>query len=46
MFKIKSGIKAGGLKTMNHTQGLKVRCALKAGGISSINHHQRVATTG
>ena len=36
MLKIRSGLKAGGLLTVNH--GLKVRSTLKAGGLSTLNH--------
>jgi hypothetical protein len=35
---VKSGIKAGGLGTMNHSRGLAVRSAVKAGGLSTTNH--------
>ena len=44
MLKVKSGVKAGGLKTVNHNQGLKVKSGVKAGGLKIVNHSQKVAT--
>ena len=39
--KVKAGVKAGGLNSVNHTRGaLKVRSAVKAGGLSTINHNR------
>jgi hypothetical protein len=40
--KINTGIKAGGLSTMNHSRGLVVRSAVKAGGLSTMNHSRRL----
>ena len=38
--KVKAGVKAGGLTSVNHTRGaLKVRAAVKAGGLSTVNHN-------
>ena len=41
MIKIKTNIKAGGLKSTNHNQGLRVRTSVKAGGLKTNNHNQR-----
>ncbi len=35
---IRTGLKAGGLQTVNHN-GTRVRTGLKAGGLQSINHN-------
>ena len=37
---IKTNVKAGGLRTKNHNQTLKVRSSVKAGGLRVINHNQ------
>ena len=42
MLKVKSGVKAGGLKVINHNQGLKVKSGVKAGGLRTKNHNQRL----
>lgn len=40
--RVTSGVKAGGLHSINHSRGaLKVRTAVKAGGISSNPHARR-----
>ena len=41
MLKIKSGVKAGGLRSTNHS--LKVKSGVKAGGLVAVNHSQRLA---
>ena len=43
--KVKAGVKAGGLNSVNHTRGaLKVRSAVKAGGLTSVNHTRGILT--
>jgi hypothetical protein len=37
--KIKTNVKAGGLKTVNHNQALKIKTRIKAGGIKT-QHNQ------
>ncbi|HEX3905890.1 MAG TPA: hypothetical protein VH853_23920 [Polyangia bacterium] len=37
--KVKTSVKAGGLKTVNHNRaGLKVKTSVKAGGLKTVNH--------
>ena len=37
---LRTSVKAGGLPTVNHNQGLKVRSSVKAGGLNVVNHNQ------
>ena len=41
--KVKTGIKSGGLKSVNHNQALVVKTGVKAGGLKSVNHNQTLA---
>jgi hypothetical protein len=40
--KVKAGVKAGGLPTVNHNRGaLRVKAGVKAGGLPTVNHNRR-----
>ena len=40
--KTKTNTKAGGIRTINHNQSLRVRSNVKAGGLKTINHNEKI----
>ncbi|MDB4982193.1 MAG: hypothetical protein JWM82_2945 [Myxococcales bacterium] len=41
--KVTTGVKAGGLSTVNHNGALKVATGVKAGGLSGLNHNRALS---
>ena len=44
--KTRTGTKAGGIKTVNHNESMRVRSSVKAGGLKTLNHNEAISLSG